>query len=807
MSDTSVIDEETAQVETGGLPADGSFCEQVDCIELPVIPLREAVIFPNMAVPLRIGRAQSLKALEVALASPSREVFLVTETTESSEAVKIESLYRVGTIARVGQTWRLPEGDLQAVLHGDRRARVVKYLAEQPHLIASVEQVEETVEKTIEVEALMRTVLSQFETYVTLGKSMPQEAIPAARNIHEPGRLADAIAFTPDLTTEQRQEMLEIFSPVDRLRWVALWLGKQIELLEIGSRIQSEVQKGVEKSQRDYYLREQLKAIQKELGEGDPEAAAIAEMREKIVSSGMPEEVAERANKEVNRLEQLPSASPEVGVIRNYVDWLLALPWQTADDEFIDLSAAARILDEDHYGLKQVKDRILEFLAVKKLAGDKMKSPILCFVGPPGVGKTSLGKSIARALGRKFVRMSLGGVRDEAEIRGHRRTYIGALPGRVIQGIRNAGTRNPVFLLDEVDKIGADFRGDPASALLEVLDPEQNSTFSDHYLEVPFDLSRVVFITTANMLDTIPPALRDRMEIISLSGYTEDEKARIAKDYLVPRQLVYHGLQANQLRITDRGLRSLIRGYTKEAGVRNLEREIASISRKVARLIADGTIRSKVVGPKEVAGYLGPARFSSSDKEERDEVGVATGVAWTQFGGDILAVEATAMEGPADLILTGQLGDVMKESARAALSYARANAADFNIEPEFFDKHTIHVHVPAGAVPKDGPSAGITMATAILSALTGRAVRSDVAMTGEITLRGRVLPIGGLKEKMLAAQAAGIKTFVLPKGNEKDLAEVPAQARKGMEIVLVEHVSEVLKVALLNKVDLAQRAA
>ena len=773
---------------------------------LPVIPLRDTVVFPNMAVPLRIGRPQSLSALEAALAA-GREVLLVAESTPQEQNVKSAALHHVGTVAQVGQTWRMPEGDLQALLHGTARARVVAFTQEEPHLLAHVERVSESVERTIEVEALMRTVLTQFEAYVTLGKSLPQEAVPAARNIDDPGRLADAIAFTPDLTFAQRQELLETFDPVERLRRVALWLGKQVELLEIGSRIQSEVQKGVEKSQREYYLREQLKAIQRELGEGDPEAAVIAQLREKVEQAGMPDEVKERALREVERLAQVPAASPETAVIRNYVDWLLALPWATATPDNIDLKEAARILDEDHYGLRQVKERILEYMAVRKLAGEKMRSPILCFVGPPGVGKTSLGRSIARALGRKFVRMSLGGIRDEAEIRGHRRTYVGALPGRVIQGIRNGGTRNPIFMLDEIDKVGADFRGDPSAALLEVLDPEQNFSFSDHYLEVPFDLSNVIFITTANILDTIPPALRDRMEIITISGYTEDEKVHIARGYLLPRQLAQHGLKPGQLRLSDGALRTIVREYAKEAGVRNLERDIAAICRKVARQVADGSVKAKLVRQNDLEEYLGPARYQFGAAEERDEVGVATGVAWTQVGGDILSVEVTAMEGQPDLILTGQLGDVMKESARAALSYARSRAPELGIAPGFFEKHAIHVHVPAGAVPKDGPSAGITMATAMVSALTGRPVRRDVAMTGEITLRGRVLPIGGLKEKMLAAQAAGIRTFILPRKNGKDLAEVPAQVKKGLEIVLVDHVSEVLKTALLERVDRDQKAA
>ena len=805
MAPTDVADEGQDSMTETSVAAEFDRADDV----LPVIPLRETVVFPNMAVPLRIGRPQSLHAFERALGA-KREVLLVAEATPQEQAVKAEALFRVGTVAQIGQSWRMPEGDLQAVVHGIARARVVEYLQEEPCLVARIERVNEAAEqteKTIEVEALMRTVLNQFEAYVTLGKTLPQEAIPAARNVEEPGRLADAIAFTPDLTFAQRQELLEIFDPVERLRRVATWLGKQVALLEIGSRIQSEVQQGVEKSQRDYYLREQLKAIQRELGEGDPEAALVAQLREKVEQAGMPAEVKERALREVERLGQVPSASPETAVIRNYVDWLLALPWATATEDHLDLREAARILDEDHYGLKQVKERILEYMAVRKLAGEKMRSPILCFVGPPGVGKTSLGRSIARSLGRKFVRMSLGGIRDEAEIRGHRRTYVGALPGRIIQGIRNAGTRNPVFMLDEIDKVGVDFRGDPSAALLEVLDPEQNHTFSDHYLEVPFDLSAVVFITTANVLDTIPPALRDRMEVIAISGYTEDEKVRIASGYLVARQLAQHGLTPAHLRLSEGALRTIVREYTKEAGVRNLEREIATICRKVARQVADGSTKSRSIRSGDVADYLGPPRYTFGTAEEKDDVGVATGVAWTQVGGDLLAIEVTAMEGQPDLILTGQLGEVMRESARAALSFTRSRAKELGIDAGFFEKHAIHIHVPAGAVPKDGPSAGITIATALVSALTGRPVRRDVAMTGEITLRGRVLPIGGIKEKMLAAQAAGIKTFILPSKNRKDLAEIPAHVKKGLEIVAVDTVDEVLRIALLDRVDRDEKAA
>ncbi|MDA8188732.1 MAG: endopeptidase La [Dehalococcoidales bacterium] len=774
--------------------------------ELPVIPLHSTVIFPHMIIPLRIGRPVSLHAVEEALSSGRPVLLLAEEGGGGRTEVRPEDLYRAGTVAHITQSLRLPEGDLQVLVQGQMRAQVIEFTQTDPVLRARIELVEPTVKKTVEIEALMRSVQSQFDNYVELNREMPEEAATAVRAIEDPGTVADAAALAPDITHEQRQKVLETFDPAERLRLISVLLSRQIEVLQVKNKIQSEVQKGVDKMQRDYYLREQLRAIQRELGEDSPEAVASSELQRKIEAAGMPEEVKEKALREVERLGQMPSASPETAVIRTYLEWLVSLPWSVQTQDNLDLSEAARILDQDHYGLRRVKERILEYLAVRKLS-KTMRSPLLCFVGPPGVGKTSLGKSIARAMGRKFVRMSLGGVRDEAEIRGHRRTYVGALPGRIIQGIRTAGSRNPVFMLDEVDKIGVDFRGDPSAALLEVLDPEQNFSFSDHYLEAPFDLSQVIFVMTANRLDTVPPALRDRMEIIEIPGYTEEEKLQIAERYLVPKQIEAHGITSDQVKFTHNALRSIIREYTKEAGVRNLEREIASVIRKIARRIAEGKQKPVVVRQSDLHQYLGPTRYLFGSAQETDEVGVATGVAWTPVGGDTIFVEVNAMEGRPELILTGQLGEVMQESAKAALSYARSRAKELGIDPKVFENHAVHIHVPAGAIPKDGPSAGITMATALISAFTGRPVSKDVAMTGEITLRGRVLPIGGVKEKMLAAHAAGIRTFILPEKNSKDLEEVPKTVTKNMNVILVKDMDEVLNVALLRDVNPREKAA
>src|SRR6266516_1227006 len=720
--------------------------------ELPLVALRETVIFPEM----------------------------------------------IGTLAKIAQVVQLQDGTVRAIVQGQGRLRVHGFAQTSPYILARIEEVGDGSPPGVEVEALMRPVQAQIEQYVANGAPVPPEAAVAARNITEPGLLAHMVAYSPDMSTEQRQELLETIDVVERLKLVSNFLARQVEILELKGKIQSEVKSEMDKTQREYILREQLKAIQRELGEEDPQQAEINELREKVEAAGMPEEIKARAIKEIDRMSRIPSASPEVGVIRTYVDWLVSLPWNVSTDDQLDIKTAAKILDEDHYGLEKIKERILEYLAVRTLA-DTIRSPILAFVGPPGVGKTSLGRSIARAMGRKFVRMSLGGIHDEAEIRGHRRTYIGALPGRVIQSIKTASSANPVFMLDEIDKVGMDFRGDPSSALLEVLDPEQNFSFQDNYLEVPFDLSKVLFIATANMLDTIPPALRDRMEVIQLPGYTQLEKLRIAQKFLFPKQLEAHGLTAEQLTIEEPAMVRLIQAFTKEAGVRNLEREIANLARKVARRVADDSKVKVVVKASELEDYLGPARFDYGELEAEDQVGMATGLVVSDAGGDIVQIESTRMQGKDEIILTGQLGSVMQESARAGLSYVRARAKELGIDADSFGKETIHVHVPAGATPKDGPSAGVTMATAVASLLTGKPVRRDLAMTGEITLRGRVLPIGGLKSKLLAAHLAGVKTVLIPRRNEKDLVDVPEEVRQQLRIVPVDSMDEVLAEALIDR--------
>jgi ATP-dependent Lon protease len=764
---------------------------------LPLVALRDTVIFPEMIVPLQVGRDRSVKALDRAVRT-SQPVALITQRSSETEEVNaVDELYSIGTLAKIAQVIRLQDGTVRAIVQGQRRIRLLDLVQTDPHLEARVEMVDESHEKTLEVEALMASVQGQIEQYVSSGASVPPEVAVAARNIADGGLLADMVAYSPDMTTELRQQLLETLSVAERLRMVGQFLAKQIEVLELKGRIQSEVKSEMDKTQREYILREQLKAIQKELGEDDPAVAEAGELRSKVEESAMPAEVKEKALKEVDRLSRIPSASPEQGVIRTYVDWLVSLPWGVETEDNLDLVESEKVLNEDHYGLEKPKERILEYMAVRKLAS-KIRSPILLFVGPPGVGKTSLGKSIARAMGRKFVRMSLGGIHDEAEIRGHRRTYIGALPGRVIQSIKTAGSDNPVFMLDEIDKVGMDFRGDPSSALLEVLDPEQNNTFQDNYLEVPFDLSKVLFIATGNMADTIPPALRDRMEMIQLPGYTQLERLRIAERFLMPKQLENHGLTAEQLEISEAAMVRLIQAFTHEAGVRNLEREIANIARKVARKVASDASVKVVVQPEELEEYLGPARFEYGELDAEDQIGMATGLVVSDAGGDIVQVEATRMDGKDEFILTGQLGDVMKESARAGLSYIRARTKELGIDPTVFEKQTMHIHVPAGATPKDGPSAGVTMATAMASLLTGRPVRRDLAMTGEITLRGRVLPIGGLKSKLLAAHLAGVKTVLIPKRNEKDLVEVPEEIRSQLRLVPVETMDQVLAEALID---------
>ena len=765
--------------------------------KLPLIPLRDLIIFPNLVVPLFVGRDKSIKALEAAM-KEDHIVALATQKVAEVQTPEINDLFDIGCAATVMQELKLPDGTAKALVEGVARIKITDFLETDPFFRVAIEPVDETDQKNIELEALMRNLVGQFEKCARLGKPIPQEVLLATVNIDEPGRLADFIAFHLSLKTDEKQQILEAIEPKQRLERVSGFLNRELEILEIGSKIQSRVKEQMTKTQKEYFLKEQMRAIQKELGVVDEQAAEIEELREKIKEAKMPPEVEEKALKELSRLEKMPAAAAEVSVIRTYLDWLISLPWAKENVDKLDLKEAAQILDEEHYGLKKVKERVLEYLAVHKLAS-KMRGPILCFVGPPGTGKTSIGKSIARSLGRKFIRVSLGGVRDEAEIRGHRRTYVGALPGRVIQSINQVGTRNPVFMLDEIDKLGADFRGDPSSALLEVLDPEQNSAFSDHYLEVAFDLSNVIFITTANILDPIPPALRDRMEVIHFPGYTEDEKVKIAEQFLVPKQLEAHGLTKDNIDVTEDALKEIIRVHTREAGVRNLERKIAAICRQEARSVVEGKTELATVTAENLHDYLGPPQFRYGLAEEKDEVGVSTGLAWTEVGGDIIFVEATIMKGKGKLILTGHLGEIMQESAQAAVSYIRSRAKMLNIDENFYDIYDIHIHVPAGSIPKDGPSAGITMATALISVLTKRPVRKDVGMTGEITLRGHVLPIGGIKEKVLAAHRAGLRKVILPKDNEKDLDLIPEHARKELNLILVSHMDEVLGEALIGK--------
>jgi ATP-dependent Lon protease len=763
---------------------------------LPLIPLRDLILFPNLVVPLFVGRERSINALEESM----REDHLVALVTQREAEIQDPGpgdIYEIGCIASIMQELKLPDGTAKALVEGQQRMRIVEFVQTDPYYLVRIEPIEESEEVDIETEALMRALVHDFGRASELGKPIPQEVQMAASSIEEPGRLADFVAFHLNLKVEEKQEILEALEPFARLERASTFLRKEIELLELGSKIQNRVKDQMTKTQREYFLREQLKAIQQELGHLDEVQAEIDEYKEKIAEASMPEPVEEKALKELGRLEKMPPAAAETSVIRTYLDWLIGLPWNAESEEKLDLVDAQNILDEDHYGLEKVKERVLEYLAVHKLT-DQMRGPILCFVGPPGVGKTSIGKSIARSLGREFIRMSLGGVRDEAEIRGHRRTYVGALPGRIIQSISQAGKNNPVFMMDEVDKVGMDFRGDPTSALLEVLDPEQNFAFQDHYLEAPFDLSNVMFITTANLLDPIPPALRDRMEVIHFPGYTEDEKVHIAEQYLIPKQLKEHGLTRGKVEFSEDALQEMIRRYTREAGVRNLERTIAMVCRQVARKVVEGKKTKTRVTVRTVHKYLGPPKFSFGLAEERDEVGAATGLVWTEVGGDVITIEATKMPGKGGLTLTGHLGDVMKESAQAAVSYIRTRTAELEIEPDFAEKYDMHIHVPAAAIPKDGPSAGITMATALASVLTGCPVRRDIAMTGEITLRGRVLPIGGLKEKMLAAHRAGLSTVLIPKENVRDLELMPAHVRDELNIIPVSNMDEVLTNALVK---------
>ena len=760
---------------------------------IPLVPLRDDVVFPKLIVPLSVGRRTSIAAITFAM-EKDKQVLLVAQKDPQTDETAEADLYATGTIADINGMRQTPAG-VQMLVAGTERARIVRFTQFTPFIEVEVESVLDEVGAGLELEAHMRSVKSLYRKYVDSGATVAPEVAATVAKTDDAVYLADLVSAAPDQTLEQKQQMLETPNVLERLRLLSLFLSKQVEILELKAKIQNEVQSTIGKLQRDQILREQLKAIRKELGE-DEEGAELQQLRDKVEQAGMPEAVKERALKEIDRMQSIPAASPEVGIIRTYVDWLVALPWGPPPGETWDIAVAAAVLDEDHYGVEKIKERILEYMAVRQRS-QTLRSPILCFVGPPGVGKTSLGKSIARALGRKFVRLSLGGIHDEAEIRGHRRTYIGAMPGRVLQQMKMAGSRNPVFMLDEIDKVGADWRGDPSSALLEVLDPEQNKDFSDHYLEVPYDLSQVLFITTANVVDTIIPPLRDRMEIIRLPGYTEDEKMHIATRFLIPRQLREHGLTDDNLVISEAALKVLVREYTHEAGVRNLDREIANICRKIPRRIAEGQLEKVVVEPDDLVPFLGPSRFDFGIAELEDQVGTATGVAVSEYGGDVMTVEAIAMQGRGEFSLTGQIGKVMEESAKAAVSYARAHSIELGIKPGFFEDHFIHIHVPAGGIPKDGPSAGITMATAIVSVLTDRPVRRDVAMTGEITLRGKVLPIGGLKEKLLAAHRAGITTFILPEKNRKDLHEVPDEVKGSMELVLVKHIGEVLDKALL----------
>jgi ATP-dependent Lon protease len=761
--------------------------------ELPLLPLKETVVFPDSMTPLAVGQERSIRLIDDVVGA-DRELALVAVRNPEAEEPGWDDLYEVGTAATVHKLIRVPDGTLRVLIQGIRRVRLVERKNSDPYLVGEFEDVPDIVPDTPEVEALTRNVQGLFGRIIGLVPYLPEELQLAAANVDDPSALCHLVASTLRIKTEEKQELLELAHVEERLRRVAAILNRELEVFELGSRIQSQVQSEMEKGQREYFLRQQLKAIQEELGEADDQQAEINELRAQLDALDLPEDVDRAARRELSRLEKLPPAAAEYGVIRTYLDWILTLPWGKTTDDNLDLDHAREILDEDHFDLEKVKERIVEYLAVSKLKND-LSGPILCFVGPPGVGKTSLGQSIARALGRKFVRISVGGVRDEAEIRGHRRTYIGAMPGTIIRAIRDAETMNPVFLIDEIDKMGSDYRGDPASAMLEVLDPEQHSGFRDHYLDLPFDLSKVLFICTANLLDTIPPPLLDRMDVLNLSGYTEEEKFAIARRYLVPKQLEAHGLPKSRVTITDAAVRVVIREYTREAGVRSLERQLAALFRKAAREIAEGRARRLTIGDKRARDWLGPRRFAGEVRKRTSEPGVATGLAVTPVGGDVLFVEATAYPGRGRLKVTGQLGEVMQESAQAAHSWARSRAEQLSLDPDWFATHDVHVHVPAGAQPKDGPSAGIAIATAIVSIASERAVSADVAMTGEITLTGQVLPIGGVRDKALAAQRAGVKTVVLPKENEPDLAELPAEARDELSFVLADSIDEVLEVA------------
>lgn len=766
--------------------------------ELPLLPLRGVLVFPYMVIHLDVGRDKSIAAIDEAMID-EREIFLVMQKEAKTDDPSEDDVYNIGTIAEIKQLLKLPGGTIRILVEGIRRANIKEFISNDPYFKVIVEDKKEDVGESAEVEALMRNLIQQFEQYVKVSKKIPPETVMSVVTIEEPGRLADIIASHLNLKLSDKQEILEAIEINDRMEILCSILAKEMEILELERKINVRVRKQMEKTQKEYYLREQLKAIQKELGEKEDRAQEGEELREAIKKARMPKEVKEKALKEVERLEKMPPMVAEATVVRNYLDWLVALPWHKQTKDRLDIKLAEEVLDEDHYGLEKVKERIIEYLSVRKLA-KTMKGPILCLIGPPGVGKTSLAKSVARSMDRKFVRMSLGGVRDEAEIRGHRRTYVGALPGRIIQAMKKAGTVNPLFLLDEIDKMSNDFRGDPASALLEVLDPEQNNDFVDHFLEVPYDLSKVMFLTTANAEHTIPRPLLDRMEVIYISGYTEQEKVKIAERYLLPKQMKENGLDEDKIQVSENAIRQLIRDYTREAGVRNLERQVAGVCRKVAtQLVKEEATQVKVTA-QNLNSLLGVPKYRHGLAEKEDQTGAATGLAWTQFGGDVLTIEVNVLRGKGGLKLTGKLGDVMKESAQAAFSYIRNRSEELGIDHEFYQNNDIHIHVPEGAIPKDGPSAGITMATALISALTGVKVKRTVAMTGEITLRGRVLPIGGVKEKLLAAHRAGIKTVILPNDNKKDLEDVPANVKRKLEIILAETMDQVLPVALAGDI-------
>jgi len=770
-------------------------------IECAVLPLRDVVLYPNMITPLFVIHEPTLRAIEHAALTNETMIAIAQLDQEVEEPIPSD-LHVVGTEIAVGRLMHIPDGSTSVLTQGRRRVQVVEFVQTEPYMRVRGRPIDEEVECTKETLALMRVVLTLFEKCVQLNRSLPEEAYVYAVNIEDPAWLADLIASAISLTISERQAMLETFDPIERLQRTSVLLGRELAVLELEDQIHNQVQSEVDKSQRELYLRERMKAIQTELGETDLWTQEINELRERVQHLELPEEVELRALKEIQRLTQMPPVSPEVSVIRTYLDWLMGLPWSHATQDNLDIRHVAEVLNSRHYGLQKAKERILEYIAVKSLAPRELRQPILCFVGPPGTGKTSLGQSIAEALGREFIRISLGGIRDEAEIRGHRKTYIGALPGRILQTMRRSGTVNPLFMLDEIDKLGHDFRGDPASSLLEVLDPEQNHSFSDHYLELPYDLSKVIFITTANTLETVPPALADRLEVINFTGYIEEEKLFIARKFLVQRQLEQNGLLKNELTFTEGAIQSIIREYTWEAGVRNLEREIGKVCRKAARRKAEGKKVPRRITPGSLDKLLGPPQIIPHEAEVEDQIGAATGLAWTENGGDSLIVEALLVEGKGNLQITGQIGDVMQESAQAALSYIKSRAEDLGITPRIFETIDIHIHIPEGSIPKDGPSAGITIATALASALTGRPVRRDVGMSGEITLRGRVLPIGGVREKVLAAYRLKIKDVLIPAKNEKDMVELPRQARTTMNIHLVQHMDEVLEMALLPQSEL-----